>query len=129
MSLFRCPICAQPLQKRDRAYRCGKGHSYDCAKEGYVHLLPANQKHSKNPGDDKDMAASRNRFLSGNWYQSLRSVLEELTCQTPGKQLSVLDSGCGEGYYTAALKKALSDHGINAEIYAIDVSKDAVMLA
>lgn len=129
MSLFRCPICAEPLQKKDRIYRCGKGHSYDCAKEGYVHLLPANQKHSKNPGDDKDMAASRNRFLSGNWYQSLRSALEELACETPGKQLSVLDSGCGEGYYTQGVARALREQGRAFRICGVDLSKPSVRYA
>ena len=29
------------------------GHCFDIAKEGYVNLLPANKKHSDNPGDSK----------------------------------------------------------------------------
>ena len=68
MSLFRCPLCSSPLTRTDRTYTCPKGHSFDRAREGYVHLLPANQKHAKDPGDDKEMAAARNRFLSGGWY-------------------------------------------------------------
>lgn len=55
MSLFRCPICAQPLEKQPGRYLCPNGHSYDCAAAGYVHLLPVRQKHSKLPGDDKEM--------------------------------------------------------------------------
>ena len=46
MSLFRCPLCAAPLEAGDRALRCPKGHSFDRAREGYVHLLPPNRKHS-----------------------------------------------------------------------------------
>ena len=75
MSLFRCPLCASPLTRTDRTYTCPKGHSFDRAREGYVHLLPANQKHAKDPGDDKEMAAARNRFLSGGWYAPLREAL------------------------------------------------------
>ena len=57
-SMFRCPVCAAPLERRDGTYACPKGHSFDISREGYVHLLPANQKHSKAPGDDKEMAAA-----------------------------------------------------------------------
>ena len=75
MSLFRCPLCAAPLTAGERTYTCPQGHSFDRAREGYVHLLPANQKHAKDPGDDKAMAAARGRFLDGGWYAPLREAL------------------------------------------------------
>ncbi|MFR6086734.1 MAG: putative RNA methyltransferase [Oscillospiraceae bacterium] len=53
MSLFVCPICGAALEREPGRYRCPAGHSYDVAREGYTHLLPANRKHSKMPGDDK----------------------------------------------------------------------------
>ena len=56
-SLFRCPICGAPLTREERGYLCPARHSYDLSKEGYTHLLPANRKHSKNPGDDNDHCA------------------------------------------------------------------------
>ena len=58
MTLFTCPICAAPLQREEGRYLCPNRHSYDLSREGYVHLLPANKKHSKDPGDDKAMAAA-----------------------------------------------------------------------
>ena len=70
MSLFRCPICAAPLERTERTYCCPAGHSFDIAKEGYVHLLPPNQKHSAAPGDDKAMAAARRDFLSKEYYSA-----------------------------------------------------------
>lgn len=63
MSLFRCPLCAAPLTRGEHAYTCPAGHSFDLAAAGYTHLLPANRKHSKNPGDDKAMVAARSAFL------------------------------------------------------------------
>ena len=62
-SLFRCPVCGGPLDREERVYRCADRHSYDIAKEGYTYLLPPNQKHSADPGDDKAMAAARHAFL------------------------------------------------------------------
>lgn len=129
MSLFYCPVCREHLKREERSYRCRHGHSFDCAKEGYVHLLPANRKHSKNPGDDKGMAASRNRFLSGGWYQPLRKALEELACDTEQQRLSVLDSGCGEGYYTQGISRALTERGISHRICGVDLSKPSVRYA
>lgn len=77
-SLLRCPLCAQPLDRQDTRYLCPRGHSFDRAAAGYVHLLPANKLHSKDPGDDKAMAAARNRFLSGGYYDPLRDALTRL---------------------------------------------------
>ena len=58
MSLFCCPLCAAPLTRGEQSYRCPNGHSFDIAAAGYTHLLPANRKHSKAPGDDKEMVAA-----------------------------------------------------------------------
>lgn len=43
LSLFTCPLCASPLHREERSYTCPNGHCFDVAKEGYVHLLPANK--------------------------------------------------------------------------------------
>ena len=96
-SLFRCPLCAQPLDREDRRYHCPQGHSFDRGAAGYVHLLPANQKHAKDPGDDKGMAAARNRFLSEDHYAPLRDALAQLAlAHTPDRPV-LLDAGCGVG--------------------------------
>ncbi len=74
MSLFCCPLCAAPLTRGDHAYTCPGGHSFDLAAAGYVHLLPANRKHSQNPGDDKAMVAARSDFLDRGYYAPLRDA-------------------------------------------------------
>lgn len=73
-SLFTCPICAAPLERGERAYACPNGHAYDKAREGYVHLLPANKKHSKAPGDDKGMAEARRRLGQARAVLVSRSI-------------------------------------------------------
>ena len=130
-SLFRCPLCAQPLERGDRIYTCPSGHSYDCSAEGYTHLLPANRKHSKNPGDDKQMVAARSVFLEKGYYEPLRNALAEtalhltsnITCP------ALLDSGCGEGYYTAGLHRKLCEAGLHPITAGIDISKFALRRA
>ena len=103
MSLFVCPICGAALEREPGRYRCPAGHSYDVAREGYTHLLPAKKKHSKAPGDDKGMAAARSVFLSKDYYAALRDALCRLALDYAPEHPAVLDTGCGEGYYTSAV--------------------------
>ncbi|MBO5340105.1 MAG: methyltransferase domain-containing protein [Oscillospiraceae bacterium] len=130
-SLFRCPVCAAGLAQEAHRYICPRGHSYDLSAAGYTHLLPANQKHSKNPGDDKDMVAARCAFLDKGYYAPFRDALcdlaVELTSDSPSPIL--LDSGCGEGYYTTALHNALCSAGRDPAVAGIDISKFALRKA
>lgn len=128
-SLFCCPICAQGLDRQDSRYLCPQGHSFDRAAAGYVHLLPANKMHSKDPGDDKGMATARNRFLSGDYYAPLRDALAELTLAYAPEGADILDAGCGEGYYSAALYRALVQGGKAPRMAGVDLSKHALRRA
>lgn len=124
-SLFRCPLCERPLRREEGAYRCPSGHSFDLAREGYTHLLPANRKHSAAPGDDREMAAARRDFLSCGYYSPLLNTLCSEIVPRCGEFPALLDSGCGEGYYTAGLGKALP----RARVCGFDISKLAVKAA
>ena len=122
-SLFRCPVCGEGLIREERAYRCPNRHSYDIAKEGYTYLLPPNQKHSAAPGDDKGMAASRREFLSKGYYAPLLEALcREIGSRTADAPV-LLDTGCGEGYYTAGIFRALRDAGKSPRMAGTDISK------
>ena len=123
MSLFVCPICGAALEREPGRYRCPAGHSYDVAREGYTHLLPANRKHSKMPGDDKGMAAARSAFLSKDYYAALRDALCRLALDYAPEHPAVLDTGCGEGYYTSAVYRALRDAGRMPCMAGTDISK------
>ncbi len=130
-SLFRCPLCAAPLTRGEHSYACPRGHSFDIAREGYTHLLPANQKHSKNPGDDRAMVAARSAFLDRGYYAPLRDALAALAVRLLAGSPSpaLLDSGCGEGYYTAGLYQALTAAGHAPRIAGVDLSKFALKRA
>lgn len=126
-SLFCCPICGEGLRREPGRYFCPQGHSFDLAKEGYVNLLPANRQHSKAPGDDKEMAAARTRFLDGGWYAPLRDTLCGLIEKYAPNCPALLDVGCGEGWYTAALAETVSARG--GRTAGVDLSKPGVKKA
>jgi len=123
MSLFICPICGAPLRRVNTSYKCNKNHTFDISKEGYVNLLPVNKKHSKTPGDDKEMAQARNAFLSTGAYAPLRDALCRLALKYAPTSCVMLDCGCGEGYYTAAVYNALKENGHDIRAAGFDISK------
>lgn len=129
MPYFICPVCNSPLDIRGKSYLCKNRHTFDISSKGYVNLLPSNQKRSARPGDDRGMVTARNNFLSLGYYGHLRAELEKLCLKYSDESVSVLDCGCGEGYYTQGVYNRLTENGKQAEIFGIDISKDAVSLA
>jgi 23S rRNA (guanine745-N1)-methyltransferase len=128
--LFKCPSCHEPLIKEAKTYRCKNRHTYDEAKEGYVNLLLAQHKKSKNPGDNNEMIKSRQAFLNKGYYASLSSKIVEIIASTKeGFNQNILDVGCGEGYYMNQIKKASTKESANLSLCGIDISKTAVKLA
>ena len=123
MSLFRCPICGAPLTRESNRYLCPNRHSYDISKEGYTHLLPPNQKHSAAPGDDKGMAAARRDFLSKGYYGPLLNALCQQILSRTHNTPVLLDTGYGEGYYTAGIYQTLLAAGKSPRMAGTDISK------
>lgn len=123
-----CPNCGQPLREEEKTFRCPAGHSFDRAKSGYVNLLTPGSKHSAQPGDDKRMVDARAAFLNEGYYSPLLSSVMELTGRyvPPWGSAEILDSGCGEGYYTAGVERAMREAGLSCRITGVDISKLAV---
>lgn len=121
MADFRCPLCREPLVPDAPSWRCARNHSFDVAREGYVNLLPVQQKKSLSPGDSADSLKARRRFLSAGHYQPLRDAVAALL--QPLAAASLLDLGSGEGYYTEALRRVVP------EVIGIDIAKPGIQLA
>ncbi len=112
------------LNSLGKSWSCANKHNFDCAKEGYVNLLPSNKKHSAQPGDSAQMIAARRKIHTSEIYQPLAdAVLEQIS--TSNSQTKILDIGCGEGYYSGVLRRGLPD----VEICGVDISKAAIRLA
>ena len=117
-----CPVCGAALEPQGTAWRCAQGHCFDVARQGYVNLLTVTQKHSRHPGDTREMVAARRAFLDAGWYAPIAKTLTDLVRRFCPEAASVLDAGCGEGYY-------LSQLGWVPERWGIDISRDAVRYA
>ncbi|MDA3558886.1 methyltransferase domain-containing protein [Acinetobacter sp. AOR15_HL] len=119
--ILMCPVCRQSLNLNEKTWRCGQGHSYDVAKQGYVNLHVVQHKHSKNPGDTPESVDARRAFLQGGYYQPLQHAVVDLLKQLDVK--TVLDIGCGEGYYTSAMQQVVE------QCVGVDIAKNAVQRA
>ncbi|WP_423839691.1 23S rRNA (guanine(745)-N(1))-methyltransferase [Vibrio mytili] len=127
---YQCPLCNQPLELTEKTFKCENNHQFDLAKEGYVNLMPAHHKRSKDPGDNKEMMQARRRFLEGNYYNPMRQAVALLCAKyTQGTEHRLLDIGCGEGYYTDQIQKTIQEQTDTAEVYGLDISKVAIRYA
>lgn len=86
-----------------------------------MNLLPVQQKKSLTPGDSLAMLRARRDFLQAGHYRPLLDALVAML--SPLKAKSLLDIGCGEGYYTHALTAAVP------QVIGLDIAKPAIQLA
>ena len=127
---LRCPLDHQPLLVCGSALQCPQGHSFDIARQGYVNLLPAQDKRSKDPGDSKAMIAARREFLGAGYFQNLANAVCQSLEPILDNGATLVDAGCGEGYYLRQLEKHLGAHArpVPAMI-GFDISKWALQAA
>ena len=100
-------------------FKCPKGHSFDLAKFGYVNLAPQ-IKQSKDY--DKENFQNRQLILEAGFYEPILTAIGQ---KIPTSDAKILDTGCGEGYYSRKLQEAYPE----ATFYAFDLSKESVQLA
>ena len=120
-SAFACPICQENLTLVESSLKCEHRHSFDLAKFGYVNLAPQ-IKQSANY--DKENFQNRQQILEAGFYQTILETISDLLATKPSAK-TVLDIGCGEGFYSRKLQESHSDK----TFYAFDISKDSVQIA
>lgn len=122
IAALRCPVCHQGL-RADSGLKCQRGHSFDVARQGYVHLgtggrLPA--------GDTPGMVMAREEVQSAGLFAPLEEALtQRLTQKVPTPPRLIADFGAGTGHYLA---RVLDGHPAGQGL-AFDVSKPALRRA
>lgn len=113
---------ALTLVDDDRRIVSESGHSYDVARQGYVSLVGGEGlKHS---GDDADMIASRETFLSGGHFApfveavsaKVHQALDEAEVSEDAQPV-IVEIGAGTGYYLAhSLDDVADSRGVGIDI-------------
>ena len=118
---FACPICQENLTLVESSLKCNNRHSFDLAKFGYVNLAPQ-IKQSANY--DKENFQNRQQILEAGFYQAILDAVSDLLASSKTTK-TILDIGCGEGFYSRKLQERHPDK----IFYAFDISKDSVQIA
>ena len=118
---FACPICQENLTLVEGSLKCNNRHSFDLAKFGYVNLAPQ-IKQSANY--DKENFQNRQQILEAGFYQAILDAISDLLASSENTE-TILDIGCGEGFYSRKLQENHPDK----TFYAFDISKDSVQIA
>ena len=118
---FACPICRENLTLLESSLKCNNRHSFDLAKFGYVNLAPQ-IKQSANY--DKENFQNRQQILEAGFYQAILDAVSDLLTISK-TTTTILDIGCGEGFYSRKLQERHPDK----TFYAFDISKDSVQIA
>ncbi|CAN1213164.1 Methylase involved in ubiquinone/menaquinone biosynthesis [Tumidithrix helvetica PCC 7403] len=129
-----CPIDGSALTPHEHSLTCPKGHNFDKARQGYLNLLVVQHKASRDPGDTKEMVAARTRFLSTGCYEPIAHAIADLTkkhlAHIPcAERVTILDAGCGEGYYLDWMGKKAATWNSEAVLIGLDISKWAIQSA
>jgi 23S rRNA (guanine745-N1)-methyltransferase len=122
LPILRCPVCGADLARDGSTLRCPDGHSFDIARQGYVSLLTGTKPTS---GDDASMVRARQRFLDGMAFAPIRAALADLATRPATPPATVVEVGCGTGYYLAGVLDALAD----ARGLGLDSSDRALRIA
>ncbi|HEU6608034.1 TPA: methyltransferase domain-containing protein [Streptococcus pneumoniae] len=118
---FACPICQENLTLLETNFKCCNRHSFDLTKFGYVNLAPQ-IKQSANY--DKENFQNRQQILEAGFYQAILDAVSDLLASSK-TTTTILDIGCGEGFYSRKLQESHSEK----TFYAFDISKDSVQIA
>ncbi len=120
IKLLRCPVCGASMCQSDdgKVCRCTgqRTHCFDVARSGHLHLGGPHA----GDGDGKDAVAARRAFLDAGYYQPLSDAINAILDCIDAK--TVLDAGCGEGYYTNHM-------AVDRDVLGIDLSRAGVEMA
>lgn len=118
VDILKCPVCGASVARESGTLFCAgvRRHCFDLSGAGYVNLAGAKQ---AGGGDDAALIRARTAFLEkGNYAPIAVRVCELLQDAVP--HATVLDAGCGEGYYAAQMARA------GFSVLGIDLSKRGI---
>ena len=127
-NLFQCPKCKKKIRFHGGALVCKKEHTFDISAKGYVNLL---QQTKSFKGYDSSFFKSRRAFFGAGYYDHIVAEVVDTVSRlfVDRDELVLLDAGCGEGGYSLALEKMLTEKEMAAQVLAFDIAADAIKVA
>lgn len=139
--ILQCPQCARRGEQVGLIAQgtslvctcalCAKVHRFDVSSHGSVNMVPAQKPLL---GYTEQFFAARRAVIEQGWYSSLIEqvvqqvalVMDTMPKATP---IRIADIGCGEGSYAKAIAQYCASHSIDAQVFGVDLAKDAIHVA
>ena len=130
-NVLSCPICEQPMHVDGKTVRCNKGHCFDIARKGYLNML----RKQANDFYSAELFECRSTIFELGFYDAVLREIERALNehQMTNEPLTVLDAGCGEGFWLHRLAqpgfRLAADETTPTRRIGIDTSKGAIAKA
>lgn len=130
-SVFKCPVCSASMHVAAlESLVCEKNHTFDFTKQGYINLMIKQSKTKYG----KDLFTERHSLIAEKgFFKPLMAAITDIinTQKKQGnEQLSLLDTGCGEGSHLADICERISIGEDSSVMGAgIDIAKEGILSA
>jgi len=124
LPLLACPRCGQPFSLAGTSLKCTSNHCYDLCAKGYVNLAP--QHDQSREKYDAALFESRSVVLESGFYAPVLTAISDMLKKHFGDSpFSLLDAGCGEGYYARSIAGSFP----GSRVMGVDLSRDGIRAA
>lgn len=117
---FSCPSCHKSMYVKNGSLLCRNNHCFDIAAKGYVNFLTGRMVHKTKY--EKELFISRRNIFQAGFYNTVLKEIERTAEEQIQCGGSVLDAGCGEGFYANRLSQ-------RHNVFALDNVKEAIQIA
>ena len=139
--ILQCPQCARlgeqvALMAQGSSLvcacmHCKKVHRFDVSARGSVNMVPAQKPLL---GYNEQFFTARRAVIEQGWYSSLieqvvQQVAHAIENMPKDESIRIADIGCGEGSYAKAIAAYCAEHGIDAQVFGVDLAKDSIHVA
>lgn len=122
VQLLACPRCAQSMHVEKGSVICAGGHCYDISKKGYLNFITGKTSEFYT----KELYDNRRKIYQREFYTPVLTAMQRAidTYAEKKEVLTILDAGCGEGFFLSNVCKER-----NAVKIGIDITKSAIVSA
>ena len=113
-----CPVCGGLLSRREDGLACDRGHHWNVHKKGYVTF----QQGGDQLRYSQSLFQARARVFSAGFFDP---VVEMVLQRMPAGAQTLLDAGCGDGWYVGAIMQERPAMAV----VGVDLSSAAIAMA
>ena len=120
-----CPVCGSSFCiSENKSLVCSSGHCFDFSSRGYINFIPNKKQASEHYTGE--LFENRAKVFESGAFSRVFDEIYDMILSNFGENraLTLLDAGCGEGYYAKRFGNIP-----RFDVFAIDIVRDAILAA